>query len=508
MLSNFTRVRGRRIAAATAIVASLGAGAVALANDTTFIDGDTGVATPNLAYGSGTNAHDCATRGQPVSGDVVISYNGNGLDTSRHFSPNELLLVDFAPESGSGVTVTPGADTHVPSTWGSSPTDSVTIPFTTTVPLTRSANTYVEATVTGQTSQYSAGDSAGSGKPRFQINIDCGTGVVTPPANVTPVVAFKAPTPSTTVEGTPQTYDFSIDDSDVNDVQSYAAGFPSCGSLGTVSGTPTITATGGSFSCAFPDGLAPATSSDVSVQVSDGTSLSNTATTSTTVTNAKPAVGALTVTVPSGDACLTGKPVGLGFGFSDAGLIDDPWAVDVDWGTGQTATGDSTSDQTSPLSYSHTYFGAGDWTVSATVTDKDHESGTNTSAAGAVALRYSTGQGILQPINYTGPRSEFKIGSTIPVKIKIVDCDGNPVSGLAPQVSFKYVGTLPPTDTVSESVVSTVPDQGTSMRYTGSPDYQYIFNLATKGKSAGGYTVTVSLPGVINAVSAPVGLKK
>ena len=65
------------------------------------------------------------------------------------------------------------------------------------------------------------------------------------------------------------------------------------------------------------------------------------------------------------------------------------------------------------------------WTVSEKVTDKDGGFGSSPSDAGAaVSLLYSTGQGILQPINYTGPRSAFKIGSTIPVKIKITDCTG------------------------------------------------------------------------------------
>jgi hypothetical protein len=52
-----------------------------------------------------------------------------------------------------------------------------------------------------------------------------------------------------------------------------------------------------------------------------------------------------------------------------------------------------------------------------------------------------------------------------------------------------------------------VPDQGTSMRYTGSPDYQYIYNLGTKGRSAGDYSVTVSDP-TIAPVTAGISMKK
>ena len=92
------------------------------------------------------------------------------------------------------------------------------------------------------------------------------------------------------------------------------------------------------------------------------------------------------------------------------------------------------------------------------------------------------------------------------MKVKITDCNGKPVSGLSPQVSLKFVdGT--PDGTALEDVVSTVPDQGTTMRYTGSPDYQYIYNLATKGRVVGDYTVTVSDP-TIAPISATFSMKK
>ena len=54
----------------------------------------------------------------------------------------------------------------------------------------------------------------------------------------------------------------------------------------------------------------------------------------------------------------------------------------------------------------------------------------------AFSLLYNT-SGILQPINLTGPRSAFKIGSTIPVKIKVTDCNGASVSGLTLHVKLQ-----------------------------------------------------------------------
>jgi hypothetical protein len=284
----------------------------------------------------------------------------------------------------------------------------------------------------------------------------------------------------------------------------------SCGALGTVS-NPIGTNAGGSFDCTFPDGLNPTvatTTSDVTAQATDSDSaVGNTATRTVTVNNVAPSVGGLTLAGNSGTACLAGKVVTLDFGFSDPGLNDAPWAVDVDWGVGQTHTTYNAATQGAQTQRSNLYIGAGSWTVGATVTDKDGGVGSSPAGAGATfALRYSSGAGILQPINYTGARSAFKIGSTIPVKIKITDCAGNPVSGLQPQVALKFLDAAPD-GTVVEDVISTVPDQGTTMRYTGSPDYQYIYNLATKGKAVGDYTVTIS-DATIAPVAATVSMKK
>jgi hypothetical protein len=481
---------------------ALGA-AVAWADDTVFPDGDTGVADPNIAYGSGANAHACADRGTPVSGEVTVNYNGNGTDAAHHFTPGEALDVSFAPAAASGITVDPGTIPNVPATWGTSASDSFTIPFTTTVAPTLASTSYVEVTVTGHTSDYSAGDGSGSGRPRFNVNIDCSPSTVT---NVTPSVAFTSP-PNSATEGDTKTFSFSITDSDA-DTWSYAGGYPNCGDYGSVSGTPTIVGKTGSFSCVFPDGLVPATdsTSTVSVQVSDGHALSNAATTDVTVNNADPVVGALTLGGNTGSACLAGKSVTLDFGFTDPGVNDADWGVDIDWGDGSTDTTYSAGLQGTQSQQSHLYYGAGSWTVGADVTDKDLGSGSASSAADAVSLLYSTGQGILQPINYTGSRSAFKSGSTIPVKIKITDCAGTPVSGLHPQVSIKYLDGSP--DGISiEDFYSTVPDQGTTMRYTGTPDYQYIYNLGTKGRASGDYTVTVS-DAAIAPVTATFSIKK
>ena len=172
----------------------------------------------------------------------------------------------------------------MPSDWGDSRAGQLTIPFTTTVPAGIADGSYaVEVTVSGNKPGYAAGADEGSGKPRFQVLVACG---VTAPVNEAPSIAFNA-APASATEGDVKTYSFTITDPDAGQTFSYAAGSPGCGSLGSLSGTPTIdsAAKTGSFSCSFPDGFVPATASTVSIQVTDSAlGLSNTATASTTVT--------------------------------------------------------------------------------------------------------------------------------------------------------------------------------------------------------------------------------
>jgi hypothetical protein len=322
--------------------------------------------------------------------------------------------------------------------------------------------------------------------------------------NVAPTVAFTSGDTAVTESTSAHTYAYSISDPG-DDTET---GNPSCGSLGTLS-SATNSATGGSFDCTFLDGLKPAIVSDVSVSATDSdTDTGNTAhlLTGVTVSNVAPVIASLSLTGNNAVACIGGNSVGLSFTFSDAGTIDNPWGYAVNWGDTSSSPGSSaTQGSTGPISHS---YGAGAYTPGVTVTDKDGDSGDSSSLASppTVSLLYSTGQGILQPINYTGPRSLFKLGSTIPVKIKITDCNGASVSTLRPQVSLVKLDSNPD-GTSPEDVYSTVPDQGTTMRFTGSPDYQYIYNLATKTLSAGDFKITISDP-TIASVTAYFSIKK
>ena len=115
--------------------------------------------------------------------------------------------------------------------------------------------------------------------------------------NDPPVIAFTTGDTSA-IEGQTKTYTFSITDPD-STTFTWENGYPSCGSSGTVFGTPTVGATSGSFQCAFPDDAPTGTSSDtttVRAKVRDATDASNEITRDVTVNNVAPSV---VVTGPS-----------------------------------------------------------------------------------------------------------------------------------------------------------------------------------------------------------------
>jgi hypothetical protein len=92
----------------------------------------------------------------------------------------------------------------------------------------------------------------------------------------------------------------------------------------------------------------------------------------------------------------------------------------------------------------------------------------------------------------------------------VTDCSGTPVSGLTLNITITKVNPNPPPAGFDEtSVASTsAADTGTQMRWTGSPDYQYIYNLATKSLSDPTATYTLKISGPqIAAVTATFGLK-
>jgi hypothetical protein len=305
----------------------------------------------------------------------------------------------------------------------------------------------------------------GPATPTISITVDDGDGGTDSDThgvtvnNVKPSVSFDS-APAIANEGQTKTYTYSYSDpAGANDTITVTE---SCG----LNGTRTDTAAANSFDCTFPDGPA---SSTVKVTANDeDPGAATEATQVVTIANVDPSIVGFIITGDDGVAC-TSNDVTVSFTVDDpASETADPITGTIDWGDGDTTpiTGRSVLE-------THTY-SAG--TYSLTVLIDDGDGGTDSAGGtGNVSLLYTT-SGFLQPINISGQRSGFKIGSTIPVKARITDCNGNTVTTLAPEVKLTKVDPSPDVP-VNELISSSAADTGTTMRLA---DGFYIYNLSTK----------------------------
>ena len=85
--------------------------------------------------------------------------------------------------------------------------------------------------------------------------------------------------------------------------------------------------------------------------------------------------------------------------------------------------------------------------VSVVVTDDD--GGVSNTGTTQVTLNYDM-SGLLQPINPGPPNSIFKYGSTIPVKVKVIDCDGSYPSDLVLKITWQKLSGGTPGGDISE----------------------------------------------------------
>lgn len=212
--------------------------------------------------------------------------------------------------------------------------------------------------------------------------------------------------------------------------------------------------------------------------------------------------------VSAGTTATAACSVALSATFADAGAADSHVA-DIAWGDG---TSEATLDPaTSPVTAGHTYAANGTYTAMVTVTDDDGGVGSD----GADSTTLLTPSQILQPINASGTQSAFKIGSTIPVKIRVTGCDGADVSDVVPTVGLTKISKDVSGEVVVEQPVSAPATNGLAMRWSAT-DLQYVYNLSTKAAqtsggaalTAGEYRITVSDPRFFTSPAADVMLKK
>jgi hypothetical protein len=159
----------------------------------------------------------------------------------------------------------------------------------------------------------------------------------------------------------------------------------------------------------------------------------------------------------------------------------DSWTVDVDWDYNGTFAADQSLTGLTSRSYSvsHLFSPAGVHAAAVRVTDDD--TGQSSLATASTTVQY-TMTGLLAPFNADGS-SVWKYGSTVPVKVRITDCSGAPVAGLAPTVGTQLLSSSDPAAGIDEVSSTSGADTGSTMRYEGSG--QYGFNLATKSLADG-----------------------
>ena len=226
--------------------------------------------------------------------------------------------------------------------------------------------------------------------------------------------------------------------------------------------------TAASIDCPFPDDG----TYTVSARVFDEDGGSSDYATDVVVRNVAPTITDATLSGDAGTACLKGNLTTLGFSWSDPAGAHDTYNYDVDWGDGSAHATDSSV--TSPVSgLQHTY-PVGTFTMTIHVSDED--GGTSDAYTEQVSHLFDD-SGLLAPLG--NGRSSFKLGSTIPVKLRVSDCTGATVPGLAPKIHLALNG-----QEAGQLSSSGANGADATLRYLGGSDGQYLFNLSTKRASS------------------------
>ena len=297
-------------------------------------------------------------------------------------------------------------------------------------------------------------------------------------ANVAPSASITG-APANSPEGTQISLGSSVSDPSSADT---AAGFTKSWSV-TKNGTAYASGSGASFSFTPDDNG----SYVVSFSATDKDGGTGSASATITVTNVAPSIQGFSTLGASGTACQGGNTVTVSFSVTDpADNSNDPITGSINWGDGS-----STSISGRTVSESHTY-AAGSYTLLASVSDGDGGTSSASSGTTTISHLYSM-SGILAPFNADGT-SVWKYGSTLPVKVRITDCNNEPVPGLAPRVGTTKVSSSDPTIAIDETASTSAADTTGVMRYDATAGI-YIYNFASKNLADGSATYYMTVKG-------------
>jgi hypothetical protein len=214
-----------------------------------------------------------------------------------------------------------------------------------------------------------------------------------------------------------------------------------------------------------------------------------------TVTNANPVVAQPSFQNTS-VGCRTAATLS-GMSFTDAGVNDDPWTVDISWGDGSATESYSTNDQGSLSNRSHTYAAPAAYTATVTVTDED--GGTASKTATITVLQTYT-VNFLPPFDASTPSNlisnTMRAGRVVPVKATLYDdCAlayvNDPTRVVSITVS-KITGTVAGANDAVEEYADAGASNGNTLNFRWSADTGlagggfWIFNLDTRNVLNGG----------------------
>jgi hypothetical protein len=98
----------------------------------------------------------------------------------------------------------------------------------------------------------------------------------------------------------------------------------------------------------------------------------------------------------------------------------------------------------------------------------------------------ATFSGFLEPLGAGG--KVFKLGRTIPVKFKLTDGDGNPVTDAVAHISVEKISNGIDGPVATDVEASGAANTDNLFRFGGG---NYVYNLSTKGFTSGTYGLTV-----------------